>query len=299
MKKETSEQKENKFILNDANVELHAHPFLEKNKITDLLCAIDTNGLDVIALEGLDKSIYKNISGEVKRYFPDALMDNAGIRYDDKFILNAREYTTKEGFHLLTIGHSIEASPKSEIRNLINEGLKNNALVVIAHPFVDNEKTKTAGHISEEKEKELEKLCKEYSGEIALEWNGYCRPDLRWGLKQVLNLFGNKIKYHDVNEKVYEFVYSSPKLSSHRIPIVTGTDLHAVNRSYLFAIGTSRMWMNLEGETASEIVSSMKDNIFFRTLGKTGGYNYGENYVSMAHVIGAFGIPVIKEIIKR
>ena len=108
--------------------------------------------------------------------------------------------------------------------------------------------------------------------------------------KQILNLLGNDVEYHDVNEKVYSFAYS-PKMYKYNIPVLPGTDLHAINKNYLSAIGTSRMWMDVEGETASDILSSMKKNIFERER----KLKFVDSYASAAHVIGAFGIPMIQQ----
>jgi hypothetical protein len=278
----------------EASIELHAHiPFLTKDNFMDVALAIEQKNLDVVALEGLDESIFKKVCEGVRSNYNGTIKDSAGIRYDGKrFILNAREYTTREGFHLLTVGHSVDdAKPNADIRKLIDEGLKNDALVVVAHPFVDTGRLKTAGHISSEKEKELADLCKEYAGQITLEWNGYCNPMLRDGLKQLLNLFGEDIKYYDVNHKVYDFAYS-PEIFKLRIPLVPGTDLHAVNKNYLSALGTSRLYVDINGETPSEILESMKKGIFERSnSGK-----FSDEYASALHVIGAYGIPLLKEI---
>jgi hypothetical protein len=282
--------------ISNAGIELHAHAdaFLNDNsknkKFMDIVVAMELNELDVVALESLDKSVYPMVCKGVKRYFADVLEDEAGIRFDgNRFMLNAREYTTKEGFHLLTIGHSIDdATPGMEIRYLIDKGLEKNALVIIAHPFVDNGKTKTAGHISKESEQELEKLCGEYQGQIALEWNGYCNNFARWGLKNVLNLFGEDIKYFDVNKKADDYL-----VSKHNIRILSGTDLHARNINILRAIGASRIMVDVEGKHASEIVSSMKKNIL-----DVRHYNTRKT-VGLGHLIEAYGVPLLSEIMYK
>ncbi len=272
----------------DANIELHVHPFLGKNSLVDVVEAGEKNSLDVVALESLDCSVYPSVVRQAKEYFPYSTFDEAGVKLPNgKYLLNAREYNTKEGFHILTVGYSFdEANPKTEIRQVIDKGLEHDALVILDHPFVDNWKTRTAGHISKEMEEELEGICKEYSGEIALEWNGYCVPWIRWCLRKVLNLIGKRVSYHDVNKKVEEL---SGKLSEegYNVPVLVDTDLHARSRRQLSAMGTARVVMHLEGENASDIVRSMKKNIF------QGDYENVKEYVSTFHLLGAFCFPIL------
>lgn len=289
--------KDNKapIFIENAGVELHAHPFLGKNKIMDIARAIEMNNLNVVALEEMNNSIYSKLKKGIQAYFPNTVDDAAGIRYDgERFILNAGEYETKEGFHLLTIGHSIYSLKKdTEIRKLIDETLQKNAIPIIAHPFVDNGRTLTAGHISKEKEKELADLCSEYPGQIALEWNGYCHPGIRKVLKGVLNIMGQNIEYFDVNKKAYDFA-NSPEIIKHKIPVVPGTDVHATNKKHLFIMGTSTLFTNIKGETPEDILNSIKENIFLKK-----DYAFADSYVSAAHLVSAFGIPVLKQNYKR
>lgn len=287
---------------NKKNIELHAHidPFLTGNKsekysFINVIINMALNEIDVLAIQGLDKNVFSSACKGVETYHSDYMIDKAGIKFKDlnqyRFILNSREYTTKEGFHLLTVGYSVNTNPNSEIRSIIDTGLKNDALVIVAHPFVDNGKTFTAGHISKEKEGELEDLCKEYNGQIALEWNGYCHPDLRWGLKQVLNILGQKIQYHDVNKKAEDFSFELMRNKKLNIPVISGTDVHASDKSDLLYIGTSSMKINAEGKTPSELLCSIKRKIFARE------YYKGANYAGAFHVATAFGIPIVKDAI--
>lgn len=274
--------------MKNANIELHLHPFICKNTIVDVVESMDKNNLDIVALESLDDSLYPYTIKEAEKYYEKSTHDKSGIKLPSgKYILNAREYNTKENLHLLTVGYSFdEAKPSTEIRKVIDKSLENDALVLLDHPFVDNGKTLTAGHISGEKERFLENLCKEYSGKIALEWNGYCIPWMRVGLKNLLNLFGQNVSYHDVNKKVDELSGNLRK-QGYNIPVLADTDLHARTRGQLSAIGTARFITDAEGESASEVVSSMKNNIF------AGNYQNVKNYVSSAHLLGAFCLPIL------
>lgn len=274
--------------ISDANIELHVHPFLGNNSLVDVVETADRNNLDILALESFDLSLYPDVVRQAKEYYPDSTFDEAGVRLPNgKYLLNAREYGTKEDIHVLTIGYSFDkADPVTEIRKIIDLGLEHKALVILDHPFVDNGITRTAGHISENTERELGELCREYSGNIALEWNGYCIPWIRRGLKFVLNLMGQKVQYYDVNKKVEEL---SEKLhrDGYNVPVLVDTDLHARSKRQLSEMGTARLIMDVEGECASDTVCSMKKNIF------AGNYENVKKYVSSFHLLGAFCLPVL------
>lgn len=263
----------------DARVELHAHINLKNYVFGDVQNAIKQNNLDAVAFSGLDESVFSTIRDKAELYDIYAKHDKAGIRYFDggpRFLFNAREYSTKEGFHLLTIGYSKDdAVPNMGIRELIDESLENDALVIISHPFVDTGKSRTAGHINEEKKIELTELMEsnEYDGRVALDWNGYCNPALRKLAKITLNLTPDKVKefvglpadkinYHDVNEKLLDwFDYDSYDPDKKVSPIVSATDLHAYKKNHLSALGTSAINVYIEGATPMEILSSMKKNV--------------------------------------
>lgn len=270
------------------NIELHVHPFLGRNTVNDVAQAMENKNLDVLAMESLNDSLFPFVVEETKKAYPTAVCDNSGIRLPNgKYFLNAREYNTRENLHVLTVGYSFdEATPQTEIRKVIDAGLSHNALVLLDHSFVDNGRTKTAGHISDDLAQELEKICKEYSGQVTLEWNGYCIPWIRQVLKHGLNAAGFNIKYHDVNKRA-EKLSESLKEEGYNVPIVADTDLHARTKRHLQYVGTSRIITALEGETPKEIVDSMCKNIFERN------YENVKRYVSSLHLLEAFCMPII------
>ena len=271
-----------------AHIELHVHPFLGSNTISDVVQAMEERQLDVLAMESLDCSLFQHVAERTKGYFPTSVCDNSGIRLPNgRYFLNAREYNTKENLHILTVGYSLDdATPHTEIREIIDKGLANGALILLDHPFVDNGKTRTAGHISEELGQELESICKEYSGQVTLEWNSYCVPWIRQGLRQGLNAVGLDIRYHDVNKKVEEFSESLKK-QGYNVPIIADTDLHARTRRHLQHMGTARIITNVQGETPGQIVASMRRNIF------KGEYENVKRYVSSLHLLEAFCVPIL------
>ncbi|RLJ00904.1 MAG: hypothetical protein DRP08_06150, partial [Candidatus Aenigmatarchaeota archaeon] len=225
------------------NIELHLHPFLgKKNNIEDVIEAMDDTKLDIVAIEALDHTLHNQVIEEIKSKYPEAYSDDYGTMLPDgKCILRAREYNTKETVHVLTVGYTLDsANPTTEIREIIDKCLEKDALVIIDHPFVDNAKTRTAGHISKELEEEITRLCKEYSGQITLEWNGYSIPWIRKGLKYMLKLLGHTVLYHDINEKAEE-LSSALKSEGCNVPVIADTDLHARKKKHLQYMGTSRI----------------------------------------------------------
>jgi hypothetical protein len=294
-----------------ANVELHAHPgkMLDKHFL-DIMSAIEKNKLDIVALSGMNESIYEKVCEQTYKsyvgdsddgFIPVPLIghkDEAGIRIDDvngksRFLLNAREQDTHEGFHVLTIGYSMDTVSKYiSIDTLIDASLKHDALVIISHPFVDTGNSKTAGHIGHDSHRELARISKKYAGQIALEWNGYCLPGVRNIIKFAVNKMNKEdiMQYHDVNKKVEEFSALLWTCHEQVVPVVTGTDLHARNVYSLNAIGTSRIIVDVEGDSASEIVHSMKENIF------SNRYENTREYAGLMHWTFAYGLPLLKDI---
>lgn len=271
-----------------AEIEFHLHPFIEKNSIIDIVQAMDSRNLDILAMESLDNSLFSFILEKTKEIYPGIIYDQSGIRLSNgKYFLKAREYNTKENLHILTVGYSMDdAVPKTEIRKIIDNGLNNEALVLLDHPFVDNGKTKTAGHISVELEQELEKICREYSGAIALEWNGYCIPWIRQILKFGLNTMGFDMKYYDVNQRAEE-LSNSLKEQGYNVPIIADTDLHTRKRRYLNYLGTARIITDVDGETPKEILNSIKKNIFQNK------HKNIKRYVPASHLLEAFCLPIL------
>lgn len=269
-------------------IDIHIHPFINSNSIQDIVSAMDQTGLSVIGIEALDFSIFPLVVQKALTEYPNICKDSTGIRLPDrKYLLNAREYNTKEGFHILTIGYSLDrADSKTEIRDIIDNGLENDALVVLDHPFVDNHKTKTAGHISRQMEDNLEKLCREYPNQIALEWNAYCVPWMRKALMYLLRTVGHKTDYYNVNDKAEKL---SEKLLADgvNIPVIADTDLHARTKRHLYQMGKGRILVEVEGDLPSDIVRSMKQNIF------SGKYENIKNPAEAWHMLQAFCIPVL------
>ena len=292
--------------ITDANIEPHMHPKLDFYLIRLITQAMEKNEVDVVSLTGYNSNIFPEVKSQVEDTFTGANIDDKGIILPDgKVLLNAAEYDTKEEFHILSVGYSFDTTgDKVEIRRLIDTSLENKAFIFITHPFAD-EKTRTIGHISNEGEKLLEDLCREYEGDLALEWNGYCVKELRLALKVLVNgsfkipllkksvekilrtEFDKKVEYHDVNEKVLEF---AEKLKSKGVytPIVAGTDLHIGNSiDDLNAIGTSRIIVDLEGETASDLICSLKEQV------RRGNHRNIMETVSIGHFIQAYGLPML------
>ncbi|MFH0979164.1 MAG: hypothetical protein V1837_07760 [Candidatus Woesearchaeota archaeon] len=270
------------------DLELHMHPF--NNLLEDIVHAMDSRKIGILAVESLDASIFPRVRAAAKSLYSNLIIDDAGVKLPSgKTIWNGREYSTSEGFHLLTIGYSLDTRPYTEIRRIIDISLKHNAQVILDHGFVDNNLTRTAGHISRESEFELNDLCKEYRKEIALEWNAYCKPWMRASLLLILNALGHKTRYYDVNKKVVELSKSINNFygptQTKLLPILTGTDLHAIQRKMLELMGTARVKADVQGESPSEILASFKE------LVRAGKYENTYDYVGFVHLLEAFCLP--------
>lgn len=291
----------------ESKIDLHVHPFFERYGLDAVVKAMDKKGMDCIGLPQLDKNIYPYVQQQAKEY-NNAFLDEKGVMIPDrKIIFDAKEYNTKEGFQLLTVGGAVE-SPQApaymETRKIIDEGLEQDALVVFDHPFADNVYTKTAGNISDEKAKEVEDICKEYPGKIAMEYNGYSNPLVRkmikwgfntgplfWLLQKSPGLPEEKIGYSDINKKALEL---SEKLSGegYNVPIVADTDLHARRKHSLNKMGTACFRTNVSYESASQALAGIKENIFngdYRNSYNTVGmFHLGRTYLPQAALQGLF-----------
>lgn len=272
----------------NANIDIHVHPFLGNNSFIDVVEAMDWTGVDAIALEYLNASVYPTVLKEALKHYPKTIASETGVMLpNNKYIFNAREYGTKENLHILTVGYSLDgATPQTGIREIIDKSLEHDALVVLDHPFADNGRTRTGGHISQTLEDEVEKLCREYSGEIALEWNGYCNPGIRRVLMTALNYLGIQTSYHDVNRKVEELSAKLQK-QGYNLPVLADTDLHARTKQHLKSTGTARFVTDIEGESPSEVLRSIKGNVF------RGSYRNVKRYAGLPHLLSAFCFPIL------
>lgn len=273
--------------------DLQVHPFLPplgKNKIEDVLKIMEERDLNVIAAGELNSDIYAELKHQSERV-PYSSYDRTGFMFQNngqtKYIFKLREYDTKEGIQLITIGYSYSnATPKTEMRKIMDYALNSGGLVGIDHGYVDNIETKTAGDISEEKELELEKICREYGNEVYLEWNSYSNPIIRSLLKIGLNAVGKKVRYYDINKRIKDL---SKRLSEEGInsPIVPDSDVHGRNYSCLKAMGISRISLNVNGSSPKEVLNSMKKQIF------SGNYKTYEEYASISHILEAYCFPLV------
>ena len=281
--------------MQQAGVDVHVHPFLGNNNVLDVIHAMRKKNLDVIALEILDGEINGRVAKEARKDYQNLVEDKSGIMLSTgEVLLRGREYSTKEGLHVLTVGYSLQSANKdTEIRRIIEEGLEHDALVILDHPFVDNVYTRTAGNIDPRLEEEVVNLCREYSGNIALEWNGYCVPWMRRVLQGIVRV-GSLVKpelrergeYHDVNEKVID-LSKRLKEEGYNVPVLADTDLHARSKHLLGAMGTARFTLDLYGESPKEVLASMKKGVF------AGEYTNQFEYVSMLHMLEAFCFPIL------
>lgn len=268
-----------------SNIELHAHPYFDKYSLEEVLKAMDETNLDIIGLEYLNRPIFDELNRyadglKQKGYKKES--DNYVIKLskDEKnyFILRAKEIRTKDNFDIITIG-SDTVNSEQNTRKVIDDALEQGVLIIFDHPFVDNSWVNK--EINEYKRKELEKICKEYSGKLALELNGYCKPWLR-------KVLGGK----DVNKMVIEL---SKRLynEGYNLPLLADSDIHARSKSSLKALGTGRIRANTYVRSGNTLIDSMKKSIF--SLGEGKGYENVYDTVSFPHFVFNFGIPYLNQ----
>ena len=71
-------------------IELHVHPFLGRNTINDVAQAMDNQGLDILAMESLDDSLFPFVVEQSKIAYSTAVVDQSGVRLPNgKYFLNA------------------------------------------------------------------------------------------------------------------------------------------------------------------------------------------------------------------
>lgn len=287
--------------IKDANIDLHIHPYIERYGLGPVVEAMSRNSLDVIAAERLDTSIFSIIVRRAKAL--DAMsaidltgLDKKGLWYKQfengserkKFILNAGEYNTKENIHVLTVGYSFQPGYDGninkqfkEIREIIDNALEKDGLVILDHPYVNCQTT--SSNITPEKESDIVDLCTEYNGQIAVEWNGYCKPWMRYVLLKM-----HRKAYENVNDKA-EALSTNLWGSEINIPILADTDLHARRKSLLKAAGTSRIIVDIDDTCAESVVKSMKEKIF------SSHYENVKRYTGTYHMLRAFCLPLIMD----
>lgn len=271
--------------IQNSNIELHAHPYFNNYDLEEILKAMNQNNLDVIGLEYLNRPIFDELNryaDDLKQKGYEKESDHYVIKLskDEKnyFILRAKEIRTRDNFDIITIG-SDTINHEQSTRKVIDCALKQNSLVIFDHPFVDNSWVNR--EINQEKRKELESICKQYSGNLALEWNGYCKPWLR-------KLLGGK----DVNNMVVEL---SKKLynEGYNLPVLADSDIHARSKSSLKALGTGRIIANTYVKTGNTLIDSMKKSIF--SLGEGKGYENVYDTVPITHFVFNFGVPYLNQ----
>ncbi len=269
-----------------SEIELHAHLYFDRYGLEDVLKVMKENGLDVLASLYLNEKAFPDIQQESSKLSNKGWKvdsDSLAVRLEKDensfYILKGAELETKDSFHVITIG-SDNIKPYQLMREMVAYGLEQESLVIFDHPFVDN--NNASKEISQFSEEEAIRICKEYSGQIALEWNGYCIPLVR-------KMLGGR----DVNRDIVELSDRLYK-EGYNNPIVTDTDLHARKRGALNVLGTSRIISEINLDSGRAIVDSLRDNIF------SGDYENTYKTVPLSHFIPHWGLPYLfRKIVHR
>ena len=274
-----------------AKIDFHVHPYFEGYDALSIVEAMERNRIDVVGLAGFNRDIFDIVRWQ----FNDLSMqfkvesDSLAIRLtrgsEEGYILRVGEYESREGFHLLVFGKQRGIRAGEEIRRNIDSALSDSSLIAIDHPLV----APNYADINAEREDFLFNLCEQYSNKIALEWNGYCIPELREGINTALlpvRLAGRDIRFGDVNQQLEVF---EERLEIEKIncPMIADSDLHARFPRDLEWIGTANIEARIDGTSGLSLQKSLKDRIFAHD------YSLEEGYVSKTHFIFSYGLPVI------
>lgn len=262
-----------------SQIELHAHLYFRRYNLEDVLKVMEENGLNVVAPLYLNGKAFLDVQKGSSRLFNqgyDVDSDDlaVNIRKDGKefYLLKGAELHTGDNFHMITLG-SDNVEPYKPMREMIEYALKQDSLVIFDHPLVDN--NHPARELSKSAKEDVENICKEYTGHIALEWNGYCIP-----LVRILLGGGN------TNKDVLQLSNSLAE-KGYNNPVVSDTDIHARNKNSLKAIGTSRVISDIDLSSGKSIISSLKRNIF------SGEHQNTFKTVSLSHFIPNWGLPYL------
>lgn len=262
-----------------ADIELHSHIYFERYGMDKVIDVMMRNGLDIIAPIYLNKKSFDDVRRNAEKLSGYCVTsDSLAVKVEKDshsfyFLRGAELDTAQEcnsNFHMITLGCD-EIQPFSYMESMIEKALENKALVIWDHPYVCNDNA--AREISRGMEDILVKRCRAYSGNIALEWNGYCIPWVR-------RCLGGK----DVNRLVKEL---SKNLAEEGVqcPVVTDTDLHARTAFALKALGNSRISAEVNTSSGRDIIDSLKNSIF------SGAYKNTFRTVPLLHFVPCWGFP--------
>jgi len=274
-----------------SHIELHAHPYFEEYPLVDLIRAMERKRLDIIALEQLNTPIFddvRRLSSGLLQYGYRVDSDDLAMRVEkdgeQRYILRAKESDTSDDFHMLTIG-SDDVESWRPFRTMTDEALERGSFLIYDHPFVTNGNVFKG--IDPLKRKEVEKNCIAYSGEMALEWNGYCK-EIYWKVNEFLGQLGiDVLGGIDVNHEVLKL---SQRLAEegYNIPVIADTDVHARSAGALGAIGTGRIKVDdIDFTSGRTIIDSLKEAVF------AGEHENTYRTVPITHFIPYFAIPYL------
>lgn len=269
-------------MLEKAHIELHAHPVFKKKgyALGEVVNAMDMNNLDIVALSYLDQPILKELqilSTGLKRSDYKVESDSVAFQITrgnkEFYILKGVELNTSDNFHILAIGYDTPPEKPIHIDKTIDLCLENNAFVIFDHPFVNVNKMYLP--VKKKKHEKIRKICRDYSENLALEWNSYCKA-LYWGL----------LRWNNVNKKVIK-LSQELKAEGYNIPVIADTDLHAKTIGSLDALGTSRIKAEVNLSSGQNILNSLKQNVF------SGNYENVFREIPSIHLLANFALPYI------
>lgn len=320
-------------IPDKAEIDLHVHPIGMLNGkygLGDVIEAAEKKGINILGIEKYKGDIFPMLQNPAlygkERQLPRekfrTIADNGTCivihnRETRKttYILRATEMMTSdikgnESFHLLAIGDLSGLEIKKErpfprIEKCIERIIKNEGITIIDHPYANADYEYRS--INKEREKELEDICKEFKDEVALEWNAYCTPVLRFPLEVASSLIWKNLTGYNVNRKAEEL---AEKLKDYKIRVVADSDVHARNKRLLNGIGAGHIEIfkeRMNYSSGKDIIKSIKKAIKIGELkgdnGTRNGYDFGykniKSYVSIPHFVEAFAVPAVLNLTRR
>jgi len=269
--------------LNKIRADLQFHPYHNKNYcFFDVLQEMEKWSINCLAFlyycweKNVSTNLINQTEGEVKENYNICLLEKNVFQFTNKesnqilsIILGQEAGAENQKWHILSIG--AEDIKSTSVEGIIEEILEKGGLPIIDHPFADPQRR--FKDISKEKEKELINLCSRYKGKIALEWNGYCLPQIRKLLPGC----------SDINEKVEKLAEEM------EIPLIPTTDLHAKNKSLLKEMGTCFIEIPIE----NDFLDSLKKNIL------SFNFKAHKGYVSKKHFFRAYKSEILRKNLKE
>ena len=298
------EEKISKVMRNDfIKADLHTH-LINVNLEEGIRAAVN-NDLDEAAFGSFNYDNFSDTQKEAERLrfkgFDPEIFSNYIIMFKRSkrpfTIIKMVEYGTAENLHVNILGNTDGIKPGMSIFEVLDKAVKK-SLPTLDHIGVDSRNPYMPIH--KKTEELIHKICEEYHDRIAIELNGYCIPKVWANLREfyktldkselfmAFNKISNLESFKDLNERILDKNpndFAKELALKYEIPCYASTDLHARNKKLANDIGAA--YVRLECNGFDDPVDSLIHNL------QNNQYSNHEGYVSVSHVLEAFGQHVI------